>query len=50
MTVVVWVFAVLAATVHIVGRLGFGGVGPKSIIGGIGQSLPPLVALVAALL
>jgi len=31
-------------------RLGFGGSGGKSIGGALGQSLPPLVALVAALL
>jgi putative membrane protein len=29
-------------------RLGFGGVRGKSILGALGQSLPPLVALVAA--
>jgi putative membrane protein len=50
MTLVVWIFALLAATLHIADRPGFGGVRGKSIVGALGQSLPPLVALVAALL
>ena len=52
-TLVIYIclFMILSGIVLIIGdRLGFGGVGRKSIIGGIGQSLPPLVALVAALL
>jgi putative membrane protein len=44
-------FMVLSGIVlFIADRLGFGGEGGKSIIGGLGQSLPPLVALVSALL
>jgi putative membrane protein len=43
-------FMVLSGIVlFIADRLGFGGEGGKSIIGGLGQSLPPLIALVAAL-
>ena len=50
MTLAAWVFALLAATLHIADWLGFGGVRGKSIVGALSQSLPPLVALVAALL
>jgi putative membrane protein len=52
-TLVIYIclFMVLSGIVlFIADRLGFGGSGGKSIVGALGQSLPPLVALVAALL
>jgi putative membrane protein len=52
-TLVIYIclFMILSGIVLVIAdRLGFGGVGGKSIIGALGQGLPPLVALVAALL
>ena len=52
-TLVIYIclFMVLSGIVlFIADRLGFGGSGGKSIVGAFGQSLSPLVALVAALL
>jgi putative membrane protein len=52
-TLVIYIclFMVLSGIVLFIGdRLGFGGERGKSIVGGFGQSLPPLVALGAALL
>ena len=52
-TLVIYIclFMVLSGIVlFIADRLGFGGSGGKSIVGAFGQSVPPLVALVAALL
>ena len=52
-TLVIYIclFMVLSGIVlYIAGRLGFGGDRGKSIGGALGESLPPLVALVAALL
>ncbi|MFZ1115503.1 MAG: DUF1304 domain-containing protein [Propionibacteriaceae bacterium] len=52
-TLVIYIclFMVLSGIVlFIADRLGFGGSGGKSIVGAFGQSVPPLVAFVAALL
>jgi putative membrane protein len=52
-TLVIYIclFMVLGGVVlFIADRLGFGGGRGKSIIGALGQSLPPLIALVAAVL
>ena len=52
-TLVVYIclFMVLSGIVLFVAdRLGFGGERGKSIVGALGESLPPLVALIAALL
>jgi putative membrane protein len=44
-------FMVLGGIVLFVGdRLGFGGARGKSIVGAVGESVPPLIALVASLL
>ena len=51
LVIYICLFMVLSGIVlFIADRLGFGGSGGKSIVGALGQSLPPLVALVAALL
>jgi len=52
-TLVIYIclFMVLSGIVlFIADRLGFGGSGGKSIVGAFGQSVPPLVAFVSALL
>ena len=52
-TLVIYIclFMILSGIVLLIaGRLGFGGDRGRSIAGALGESLPPLVALVAALL